>query len=69
MLATKPALTASTPLVNTIGIVDVNVLATRPELFPPVAMMTATSRAIRSAANLRSRSRLLSANRYSTATF
>src|SRR5262249_7284679 len=45
-LPMRPALTGSPPVVKTMGIVEVNSLATNPELFPPVAAMTATRRAI-----------------------
>ena len=55
-LLTSPARTGSAPLVNTIGIVVVSDFATRTVLLPPVAAMTATRRAIRSAASARNRS-------------
>src|SRR5262245_60485569 len=55
-LLTSPARTGSAPLVNTIGIVVVSDFATRAVWLPPVAAMTATRRAIRSAASARNRS-------------
>ena len=56
MPATSPALTGAIPLVKRIGIVDVSALATNAELLPATAAITATLRAIRSAASGRSRS-------------
>jgi hypothetical protein len=67
-LATKPAPTGSPPNVKTIGIVVVAALAAKIELPPPVAAITATLRAIRSAASAGNRSCWFSAKRYSTAT-
>jgi hypothetical protein len=50
-LSTKPALTGSPPIPNTIGIVVVAAFAASPEGSPPAATMTATCRPTRSAAS------------------
>jgi hypothetical protein len=49
MLATRPTLTGSSPVVNTIGTVVVAALAARPEMVPPVAANTLTPRPMSSA--------------------
>jgi hypothetical protein len=49
-LSTKPSLTGSPPIPNTIGIVDVARLAARGEGSPPMAVSTSTRRLTRSAA-------------------
>ena len=63
---TRPALTGSTPVLNTMGIVAVASLAANTVL--PVAAITATWRRTRSAARPGSRSYRAVAQRYSIAT-
>ena len=65
-LVTRPSLTGSPPLANTIGTVVVTVLATRAEI--AFATITATWLLIKSEINAGSRSFCPSAERYSTAT-
>src|SRR4029077_7153559 len=67
-LETKPSLTGSPPVRNTIGIVVVAPLAATGEAVTPVATITATFRRARSAASPGSLSYWLAAQRYSIAT-
>ena len=67
-LDTKPALTGSEAVVNTIGIVFVAAIAARMATSPAPAQMTAALRLTRSAAMAGSRSNWPSAQRYSMAT-
>ena len=55
-LATRPTLTGSTPLVNTIGIVAVDAFAASAALLPPVAAIAATPRRTKSVASTGNRS-------------
>src|SRR5204862_536390 len=65
----RPSLTGSWAAVNTRGMVLVSALAANAGVEPPIATITATWRRTNSAASVDNRSILLSAQRYSIATF
>src|ERR1700682_4603481 len=68
-LATRPVLTGSAAVMNTIGMVEGAALAARPGSLPPAAMIKATWRFTSSAARAGNRSYRPSAQRYSIGTF